>query len=80
MTPMIDLVDILTRLDGETELEVSDGETTVRGCLDDAMDEVLIKFPRAVVDRMFIDDGVTSYGAKLVIIVKEAETERRRRK
>lgn len=77
---MIDLVDILTRLDGETELEVSDGETTVRGCLDDAMDEVLIKFPRAVVERMFIDDGVTSYGAKLVIIVKEAETERRRRK
>ena len=77
---MIDLVDILTRLDGETELEVSDGEMTVRGCLDDAMDEVLIKFPRAVVDRMFIDDGVTSYGAKLVIIVIEAETERRRKK
>lgn len=70
---MIELIDLVTKLDGETEIEVSDGETSVRGCVDDVIDEALAKFPNTIVDRIFVDDETSVCNARIVITVKEVE-------
>ncbi len=75
---MIELNDLISRLDGDTIIEVNDmGENSVKGCLDDVADEVFRKFPNAKVDGMFIDYERGLGNAVLIINVSPIERRKR---